>query len=339
MMIQATIPKFGVPEVFRIEEKPDPMPTKGHVRVAVRASGVNFADVLARKGLYPDAPKPLPIVVGYEVSGVIDAIGEGVADALLGQEVIALTRFKGNASKVCVPENALFPKSPRLSFEQSAAIPVNYLTAWQLMVVMGSLSAGETVLIHNAGGGVGLAALQIGKKIGATMIGTASASKHDRLKAMGLDHAVDYRSENWPKQVRDLTQGKGVELILDPIGGSYWKKNYQLLRPTGRLGMFGVSEVTTSRLPGMLRFLPILFKSPLWTPLALLENRGAFGVNMGHLWSEQEKVAAWGRALVAGVEEGWLVPHIDRTFPLQQIAAAHQYLEDRKNFGKVVLTC
>lgn len=338
-MIQACIPQFGSPKVFRIEEVPDPMPGKREVRVAVRASGVNFADILARKGLYPDAPKPLPIVVGYEVSGVVDAIGEGISDDLLGKEVIALTRFRGNATKVCVPESAIFPKSKEIGFEQAAAIPVNYLTAWQLMVVMGSLSADETVLIHNAGGGVGMAAIQIGKKIGATMIGTASPAKHERLKAIGLHHAVDYRNANWPQVVSSLTNGKGVELILDPIGGSYWKKNYQLLRPTGRLGMFGVSEVTASRLPGMLRFIPVLLKAPLWSPLSLLENRGAFGVNMGHLWGEQTKVAAWGHALMKGVEEGWLAPHVDRTFPLADIAEAHQYIEDRKNFGKVVLTC
>lgn len=152
----------------------DPVPGEGELRIRVKSSGVNFADTLVAKGLYPDAP-PMPCVVGYEVSGVVDAVGSKVADGFVGKEVFALTRFKGYADTVVVPQNQVFTKPASLSHDQAAALPVQYLTAWQLLIVMGGLKAGETVLIHNAGGGVGLAALEIARQVGARTIGTASA--------------------------------------------------------------------------------------------------------------------------------------------------------------------
>lgn len=337
-MKQAIIPKFGASSVFQIRELPDPMPRKGEVRVAVKASGVNFADVLARKGLYPDAPKQMPMVVGYEVSGVIDAVGEGVSDARLGAEVIGFTRFNGYADKVVIPEMAAFSKPKNITFEQAAGIPVNYMTAWQALVVMGGLRKDETVLIQNAGGGVGLAAIDLARQMGANIIGTASAHKHEFLKAHGAHHCVDYRSANWEKKVLDLTNGMGVELAIDPIGGKSFKQSYGLLRHTGRLGMFGVSSATESKLFGMLRFLGVVMKLPIFFPLGMIDkNRGAFGINLGHLWHETDKVRTWMEAILQGVEEGWVRPHIDKTFPLEEVSKAHDYLEARKNIGKVVL--
>lgn len=337
-MQHAIFTRFGSPDVFQIQELPDPMPAKGEVRIAVRASGVNFADVLARQGLYQDAPKP-PLVVGYEVAGIVDAVGEGVSEARLGEEVIAFTRFKGYASHVLSTELALFPKPKNLSWAQAAGIPVNYLTAWQLIRVMGSLTEDETVLIHNAGGGVGLAALDLVQHLGATAIGTASQGKHAFLKARGLHHAIDYRSEDWVQAVLHLTDGRGPDLILDPMGGRYWKQNYKLLRPTGRLGMFGVSTVTESKLWGGLRYLSVVRHLPFFNPIGLMNtNKGVFGVNMGHLWEEQAKVKRWALALMQGAEQGWVRPHIDKTFPLAAVAEAHAYIEARNNIGKIILT-
>ncbi len=167
--------------------RPTRSPPLGEVRVRVEASGVNFADVLGRLGAYPDLP-PAPVVPGYEVSGRVDAVGAEVDSQWIGREVFALTRFGGYADLICVPVNQVFPCPPGLAADEAAAIPVNYLTAWQLIVVMGSLRKGETVLVHSAGGGVGIAATQIAKHIGARVIGTASAAKHDRLRALGVDH-------------------------------------------------------------------------------------------------------------------------------------------------------
>ena len=336
-MKQILIAGHGGPEKLQLRESPDPTPGKGEIRIRVKASGVNFADILARQGLYPDAPK-IPCVVGYEVSGVVDAVGAGTDASWTGREALALTRFGGYSDVVVVPEGQVFEKPGSLSHEQATAIPVNYLTAWQLLVVMGALKPRETVLIHNAGGGVGLAAIDIARHVGATIFGTASSIKHPFLEERGLHAAVDYRTKDWTVELDRLTQGKGVALITDPIGGSHWRKSYEALRSTGRLGMFGVSAATTSKLFGPLRMLPVALGMPFFHPITLLNrNKSVFGVNLGHMWHEAEMIASWMQVLLQGVAEGWVRPHVDKTFPLDRAGEAHAYIEERKNIGKVVL--
>jgi synaptic vesicle membrane protein VAT-1 len=334
---QVVITATGGPEVLKIEETADPVPAGDSVRIRVKATGVNFADIMARKGLYPDAPK-LPAVVGYEVSGVVDAVGPAASRDWIGKQVFAFTHFGGYADTVVVPSENLFEKPPGLTHAQCAAIPVNYLTAWQLLVVMGAVAEGDTVLIHNAGGGVGLAAIDIGRHFGARLIGTASGGKHAVLKSRGLDEAIDYTKVDWFPELMRLTEGHGAELIIDPLGGSHWKKSYKALRHTGRLGMFGLSTATEGGLPGPLKLLPVVIGTPLFHPLPMMNaNRGVFGVNLGHLWHEGEKVCRWTLALLKGVEEGWIRPHVDKTFPLAQAGEAQAYIEARRNIGKVVL--
>jgi len=336
-MKQVTITGHGGPDKLQVRESPDPVPGAGELRVRVRAAGINFADILARQGLYPDAPKT-PCVVGYEVSGTVDAVGAGVDGGWVGQDVFGLTRFGGYSDTVVVPQGQMFAKPASLSHEQAAAIPVNYLTAWQLLVAAGSLSADETVLIHNAGGGVGLAAIDVARHVGATIYGTASAGKHAFLKSRGLHEAIDYRSKDWTKELQELTGGRGVELITDPIGGGHWKKSYKALRHSGRLGMFGISVVTESGLLGPLKLLKAVGGMPLFNPVSLMnDNRGVFGVNMGHMWHETAKIRGWMETLLQGVRDGWVRPHVDRTWPLAQAGEAQAYIESRGNIGKIVL--
>ena len=336
-MRQVVTTANGGVEVLKVQEAPDPVAAKGEVVVKVNAAGLNFADILARQGLYPDGPKK-PCVMGYEVAGVIEAAGEDVDQQFVGQAVMAMTRFRGQAEKIAVPVNQLFAKPESLSFEAAAAIPVNYLTAYALLHVMGSLDAGESVLIHNAGGGVGLAAIDIAKKIGATTYGTASPGKHEFLRERGLDHPIDYRNQDWLPVLQQLTDGRGVDLAIDPIGGSHWRKSYAALRHTGRLGMFGVSTASANGLKGKLKLIKAAVQMPRFHPLGLLnKNRGVFGLNLGHMWHEPEKVATWMEAILAGVSEGWVRPHVDKAFPFAQIGDAHSYMEARKNIGKVVL--
>ena len=230
----------GNVDVLKVEVHPDPVPGKGEVLIRVKAAGLNFADILARQGLYPDGPAK-PCVMGYEVAGIVETAGDQVDQSLIGKPVVAMTRFGGQAELVVVPLNQIFEKPERLSFEQGAAVPVNYLTAWALLVTMGGLKQEEAVLIHNAGGGVGLAALDIAKHIGARTYGTASSSKHEFLRARGLDQAIDYRGQDWLPVLLELTGGRGVELVIDPLGGSSWKRSYRALRTTGRMGVFGMS--------------------------------------------------------------------------------------------------
>src|SRR5215216_2080668 len=325
-------------DVLKVQEKPDPAPGPGEVVIRVRAAGLNFADILARQGLYPDSPSK-PCVMGYEVSGVIDAAGKDVNRSFVGKSVVAMTRFDGQSELIAVKATQMFQKPDALTFEQGAAIPVNYLTAYALLVVMGSLHVGQSVLIHNAGGGVGLAALDIAKKIGAVTYGTASPGKHKFLAERGLDHAIDYRKQDWLPVLQQLTNGRGVDLIIDPIGGAHWKKSYASLRHTGRLGMFGVSTASANGFAGKLKMLKAAIQSPWFHALPLLnKNRGVFGLNLGHMWHEPEKVAVWMRDILRGVEEGWIRPYVDRTFSFDEVGKAHGYLEERKNIGKVVLT-
>jgi NADPH:quinone reductase-like Zn-dependent oxidoreductase len=336
-MRQIVTTQNGGVEVLKVQEAPDPGPGKGEVVIQVKAAGLNFADILARQGLYPDGPKK-PCVMGYEVAGTVEAVGEGVDPDLLGNDVVAMTRFRGQAEKVVVSVNQIFEKPESLTFEQAAAIPVNYLTGYALLVVMGSLKEGESILIHNAGGGVGLAALDIAKKIGATTYGTASPGKHEFLRGRGLDYPIDYRNQNWLPVLKQLTNDRGVELIIDPIGGAHWKKSYAALRHTGRLGMFGVSTASANGLKGKLKLIKAAVQMPRFHPLGLLnKNRGVFGLNLGHMWHEPEKVAAWMKVILDGVSEGWVRPFVDKAFSFAQAGDAHSYLEERKNIGKVVL--
>jgi synaptic vesicle membrane protein VAT-1 len=327
----------GDVDVLKVETRPNPLPAKGEVVIRVQAAGLNFADILARQGLYPDGPSK-PCIMGYEVSGTVEAVGAEVPPALIGKPVVALTRFGGQAELVAAPVGQVFEKPGQLSFEQCAAVPVNYLTAWALLVTMGGLKKDESVLIHNAGGGVGLAALDIARHIGAATYGTASIGKHEFLKSRGLDHAIDYRKQDWLAVLMDLTGNRGVELVIDPLGGSSWKKSYRALRSTGRLGVFGISTASANGIIGKLRALKALAQTPRFHPLSLMNrNRGVFGLNLGHLWDEGDKVSNWMAEIVRGINEGWIQPHVDRAFKFDQVAAAHRYIEARKNIGKVVL--
>lgn len=336
-MRRLIVSRAGAVDVLRVENVADLTPGQGEVVVAVKAAGLNFADVMARKGLYPDAP-PFPTCLGYEFAGEVITVGDGVGSEWQGRRVFGLSRFGAQAEQVRVPVAQLFDIPAGLSFEQAAAIPVNYLTAWQLLVVMGSLQPEETVLIHNVGGGVGLAALDIASHIGARTLGTASPGKHDFLKARGLHHGIDYRHGRWEDAVARLTDGKGVELIIDPIGGSHLKRSYKALRATGRVGTFGISSATESGLFGQLKLLKMALGMPFFHPVPLMnDNRGAFGINMGHLWEETGKIRIWMQKLIDGVAAGWVRPHVDQVFPFAEAAAAHRYLEERKNIGKVIL--
>ena len=229
-MRAVVITRHGPPEVLEVRELPDPPVGDGEVRIAVKAAGINFADTLARIGLYPDAPK-VPCVVGYEVAGEIESVGEGVDSHKVGDRVVAGTRFNGQAELVTVPAEQALPLAKQVSFEEGAAFPVNYSTAYAALVVMGGLKPGERVLIHAAAGGVGTAATQIARGIGAEIFGTASASKHDAIREQGVDHPIDYRNLDFEQEVRRITGGEGVDVIMDALGPTSFRKDYRLLRP------------------------------------------------------------------------------------------------------------
>ncbi|MFC1559285.1 zinc-binding dehydrogenase [Gemmatimonadota bacterium] len=331
------VPKFGPPEVLEYVEQPDQEPGPGEIRAAVRAIGINFADITARMGLYPDSGKP-PFVTGYEFAGTVERLGEGVESVKEGDAIIGMKNFGCYADTVVTSEKFVFPLPERLSPEQGAAFPVTYITAWHAMVYLGNLHPGERVLIQNAGGGVGTAAIQIARHRGAEILGTASAAKHEFIRGLGVDHVIDYRQGDWTEKVMEITDGKGVEMILNPLGGPSLKTDFNLLAHTGRLIAYGVSAGSRGMSRNLPRAIWNIFRSPRFSPIQMMmKNRGAFGVHIGHLWHRHEVLAGEMAEMRDLLIDGTLDPIIDTTFPLQEAAKAHRYIQDRKNQGKVML--
>ena len=332
----------GGPEVLQVLERPDPAVGPGEVRIAVKAAGINFADTLARVGLYPDAPKR-PCVLGYEVAGEVEAVGEGVSAHAVGDRVIAGTRFGGQAELVTVPEAQVLPLPERLSFEQGAAFPVNYGTAYAALILMGGLREGDRVLIHAAGGGVGISATQVARNAGAEIFGTASPSKHDAIRAQGVLHPIDYRSQDFEAEVMRITGGEGVDLVIDALGPTSFRKDYRLLRSGGRLVMYGLSESSKAGARDLPATIMSLAKMPLatlpwWKSLAVMnENKGIFGLNMLKWWDREGNLDRVTRPLMADLEDGRLEPVVAEAFPFERAGEAHEFIAQRRNVGKVVL--
>ena len=337
-MRAAVIPRHGAPDVFRIEERPVPEPGPGEVLIRVRAAGVNFADVLGRMGLYPDAPK-LPYVPGYEVAGIVERAGVEAAGVAVGARVIAITAFNGYSEYITAPAWRVFPTPSSLSDIEAAGVAVTYLTAAIALHRMANVGPGETVLIHNAGGGVGIAAAQLATLRRARLIGTASIAKHAALTQFGFEHLIDYRTADVVADVKSLTGGRGVDVVLDPLGGDSFVDSYRLLAPLGRLVMFGVSSIAPSRTRDYVTIVRTLWTMPRFKAFSLINtNRGVFGLNVGHLWDARDQLAPLVKMLMQEFEGGRLKPLVAQTFPLERAADAHAYLQSRQNIGKVVLT-
>lgn len=326
------ITKHGGPEVLRVEERPDPPLAAGEVRIGVAAAGVNFADVMARVGLYRDAPKP-PCVIGYEVAGTILELGEGVRDLTPGQRVVAGTQFGGYASQVVVPANSVVALPDRLSFEQGAAIPVNYGTAWAGLIGYGNLQPGERVLIHAAAGGVGIAATQIAKRQGAEVYGTASPSKHQRIVDNGVDRALDYTKPNWERELPKF------DVIMDAIGGKSFRRSYTLLNPGGRLVAFGASAVMSGERRNLLTALGTVVRMPRFNMIKQMsESKAVIGLNMLTLWKDRGTLQPWIEPLQAMLDDGTVEPVVAGEFSFERAGEAHRMISERRNVGKVVLT-
>lgn len=330
--------KHGTVEVLRVEERPAPVPKKGEVRIRVAAAGLNPSEVNARQGMYPDAPPP-PMVVGYEVSGIVESLGEGVDSLAVGDRVWGLCQFGGHAEIVCTPASFVRRMPDAMSFEAAAAIPVGYATAVILAIDFGRIRSGDVVLLHMASGTVGLAVLQLCQQIGGvTIIGVAAASKHEALKKLGMSHAIDSTTEDFEARVRELTSGRGVDVVLDPVGGRNWKKNYRLLAPLGRLIVYGFSGATGPGKRNLARAVWQFLQTPIYLPLTLMEqNKAVMGVNMGRLFDQPALIARGLDTLARMAEQGTIHPLVDSVFPFSKAGDAHLRLESRRNVGKVVL--
>ncbi|WP_354702029.1 Narbonolide/10-deoxymethynolide synthase PikA2, modules 3 and 4 [Paraconexibacter sp. AEG42_29] len=322
----------GSYDVLQVQERPNPICGPGQVRVQVAAAGVNFADIMARLGVYPDAPKT-PSVVGYEVSGTVAQVGDGVTSAKVGDRVMAGTQFGGYAEQVVVPAADVVPLPDRLTFEQGAAIPVNYATAWAGLVGYGSLREGDRVLLHAAAGGVGIAATQIARKAGAEVWGTASPHKHDAIRGFGVQHPLDYTRKGWEKGLPSF------DLIMDAVGGESLRRSYKQLRAGGRVVAFGASSVVNGEKRSLRTAAPQALRMVRGFNLMdqMQESKTVIGLNMLTLWKDRGTLEPWVTPLLELIEDGTIEPVVSDAVPFTDAGEAHRIITERRNVGKVVL--
>lgn len=332
------ITRHGGPGVLRLEESATPEPGPGQVRLAIKAAGINFADLMQRMGLYPSPLKP-PYVPGFEAAGIVEAIGGGVTGLQVGARVAAMLPSGGYASHVVADASRVVPLPSQMCFEEAAALPVNYLTAYHMMVHLGRLAKGQRILIHMAAGGVGIAAVQIAREIGAEIFGTASASKHAVLREQGVHHPIDYRTLDFATEVRRIAGPAGVDMVLDSLGGSATAKNYDLLAPGGKLMIFGFARAVAGDRMTLTTIFEAL-RMPKFGPRQLMmDNKSVFGVHLGRMNTPAE-LAVVGRELEELLRlyaTGKIKPLVGKTFPLGEAAEAHRFIQRRENVGKVVL--
>ncbi|HKV03998.1 MAG TPA: zinc-binding dehydrogenase [Candidatus Acidoferrales bacterium] len=337
------IRRYGPPEVFEMQQKPEPQPKPGEVLIRVRAIGINFADLLQRMGLYPGAPKP-PFVPGLEIAGVVEKAvpggrpGDGEAFKR-GDAVTAVTHFGAYAEWVSTAASGVYRLPAGMGFEDGAALPVNYLTAYHSMFTMGNLQPGNRILIHGAAGGVGIAAVQLARAKGLVIFGTAGPAKQEFLRKIGVDHPIDHEKSDFVQVVRNFAPD-GIEMVMDPIGGKSLKRGQKCLGPAGRLVIYGLSDAAGSAgKRSVLRGLAALAQTPRFHPLKLMsQNLTVIGVSLGVMESRSALLRSELDELFRMYTAGKIKPVIAKTFPLDQAAAAHQYIHDRKNIGKVILS-
>jgi synaptic vesicle membrane protein VAT-1 len=335
--------RYGPPEVFQLQELPDPQPKSGEVLIRVKAIGVNFADLLQRMGLYPNTPKP-PFVPGLEVSGVVEKVPEREKSPegeplQPGDAVVALSTFNAYAEWATVPVRQVYRLPADMTFEDAASIPVNYLTAYHSMFAMGNLQPGDRILIHGAAGGVGIAAVQLARTRGLVIFGTAGPSKQEFLRKIGVDHPINYEKGDFVDVIRKYAPD-GIEMVMDPIGGRSFSRSAVCLGPTGRLVVYGFSAAAGPEgKRSWIRGLRALSQTPRFHPLKMMsQNLAVIGVNLGRLQSRGPLLRSELDEIFRLYTAGKVKPVIAKMFPLAEAATAHRFIHDRKNIGKVILS-
>jgi NADPH:quinone reductase-like Zn-dependent oxidoreductase len=340
------VARYGAPENFQLSEVPDPAPKTDEVLIRVRAIGVNFADLLQRMGVYPGTPKP-PFVPGFEVAGIVEraAASAGTASDAeagpplrVGDRVVALTSFNAYAELAATRSSNVFRIPDALPFEDAAALPVVYLTAFHSMFKMGNLERGDRILIHGAAGGVGIAAVQLAKSRGLVIFGSAGPSKQEYLRTIGVDYPIDYTRDDIVETVRRIAPD-GIEMVMDPIGGKSWARSVECLGPTGRLVVYGFSAAAgPSGKRSLWRGGRALMQSPKFSLLEMMrKNLTVIGVQLGQLQRRAGLLRGELGEIFQMYAAGEIKPVIGKTFPLAEAAAAHRYIQERQNIGKVVL--
>ncbi|XP_026576707.1 synaptic vesicle membrane protein VAT-1 homolog [Pseudonaja textilis] len=315
----------------------EPSPGAGQICVQVRACGLNFADLLARQGVYDRLPSP-PVSPGMEAAGIVLAVGEGVSSPKVGDKVMIMARSGLWQEIVTVQANQTFLMPEGMSFEEAAAFLVNYITAYMVLFDFGNLRPDQSVLVHMAAGGVGTAAVQLCKTVeNVTIFGTASASKHEALKENGVTHPIDYRAADYVAEVRKISP-KGVDVVLDPLGGSDTTKGFHLLKPMGKLVSYGVANLLTGQRKNLMAMAKTWWNQFSINALQLLHlNKAVCGYHLGYLEEEVELLTAVVTKLIALYNQGKIKPKVDSVWPFEQVVDAMKQMQEKKNVGKVVL--
>ncbi|NXW77751.1 VAT1 protein, partial [Hirundo rustica] len=328
---------FGSCDKLKVQTRRGADPRPGEVSVSVRACGLNFADVMARQGLYDRLPPP-PVCPGMECAGTVRAVGDGVRDRQVGDKVMVLARSGLWQEVVNVPASQTFPMPEGMSFEEAAALLVNYITAYMILFDFGNLRPNQSVLIHMAAGGVGTAAIQLCKTVeNVTIFGTASASKHDLLKESGVSHPIDYRTMDYAEEIRKISP-KGVDIVLDPLGGSDTSKAFNLLKPMGKLITYGVANLISGQKRNLMVMAKTWWNQFSITALQILQqNKALCGYHLGYMIEEAELLSSVVAKLVNLYSQGKIKPKIDSVWPFDQVAEAMKQMQEKKNVGKVIL--
>ena len=322
-------------EAFEVRDTPKPVPKPGEVLVKVEGFGLNFADVMARKGMYEDAP-PMPSLIGYDVVGTVERVGSNVTHLFEGDRVTALTRFGGYAEFALTDARAAAKISDKMSIPVATALTTQFCTAYYCAAEVVNLFEGDRVLIHSAAGGVGTALMQYAKykkcEIFAT---TGSFSKIEMLKQMGAHHVIDTSKEDFEDYIETTTKGDGVDVIFDAVGADFMRRGIRALAPGGRIVCYGAAQMTdaTNIFSKIAKGLQFGIYHPA---IFMMASKSLIGVNMLRIADGKPEVLK--RCLenvVRLVEEGVFQPQEGKLFKADDIAAAHKYLESRKSTGKV----
>ncbi len=336
-MKAATLVKLGEPEsAFEIREVVQPEVTANQVLIKVEGFGLNYADVMARLGIYPDAPA-LPAVLGYEVVGRVDQLGEAVTRFELGQRVLAFTRFGGYAEFAIAEQQGTVALTDEIELGKALALGAQYCTAYHCAEEQVRLQKGDHVLIHAAAGGVGTALVQLARRRECVIYGTASTAKLAHLTESGVDHPIDYRRVDFVEAVRAISGQRGMDVIFDPIGGDYTRKGFKLLGSGGRIVLFGASSLTGAT--NIFRKLRVMAGFGLFHPIQMVaSSKSIIGVNMLRIGDDRPEVL---QRVMESVVELYelhrLDPVVGGEYPLESLAEAHRYLESRKSIGKIAI--
>ncbi|XP_037610352.1 synaptic vesicle membrane protein VAT-1 homolog [Sebastes umbrosus] len=308
----------------------------GEVLVNIKACGLNFAELMGRQGLYELLPAP-PVAMGMEGSGVIEAVGQDVKDRKVGDRVMVLSLCGMWQEVVVVPANRTFLMPEQMSFEEGAALPVNYLTAYMMLFEIVNVRPGKSVLIHMAAGGVGTAVTQLCRTVpDVTVFGTASASKHETIAQEGVTHPIDYRTKDYVEEIHKISP-KGVDIVLDPLGGSDTQKGYNLLKSMGQLVVFGAANCVTGQKKNLLAMAKTWAYQFSLTTLKLMQaNKSVSGFHLGYITDEQLINRTMSK-LIELYEQGKIKPRIDSCYHFEEVADAMKRMHERLNIGKVIL--